>query len=204
MISQGPPPVLPPIAQHFLQALRAEYIGGVGGAVGNFLDKMPQSVRQTLYQYEDMIRRSDQPPVAINQLASAWGLPTQSGNPLQPDYVARYLPPPSFGGRIPPQMGYVSNCPPQLGQDSFPAGSGYSDYPPKLGYVTNPQQQLGYSGGAVAGAAAAAGAAGLVAGGLLAYEMGQEGDDGGDTGGDEVGDGDNRGDDGGDTGGAEF
>ncbi|CAK9113283.1 Uncharacterized protein SCF082_LOCUS52500 [Durusdinium trenchii] len=66
-------PVEEEVAQNFLEALRAEYVNGQGGAVGGFFESNGNA-EGALAPLEDEVRAAGDKNAAVNALARRWGL----------------------------------------------------------------------------------------------------------------------------------
>lgn len=70
----GSAPVADEIASGFLAALRAEYVDGGDGAVGQFLDGCSENDQGILNPFEDSVRDAGDKEQAINDLKNKWNV----------------------------------------------------------------------------------------------------------------------------------
>mmetsp|Transcript_46301 Transcript_46301/g.83669 ORF Transcript_46301/g.83669 Transcript_46301/m.83669 type:complete len:777 (+) Transcript_46301:49-2379(+) len=82
-----PPPVSAEIAQAYVDALRAEYVDGQGGALGDLLDTLSPEDQAVLEPFEEQVREGG-PPVII-QLRQDWGL--KLGCPVSKEIAEEFL-----------------------------------------------------------------------------------------------------------------
>jgi len=82
--TQASPPMPPDVALKFLEALRAEYVLGQESAVGDFHQRLqvPDHMVSILDSLEDQIRDAPDASAAVSSLATQWGFPGPTPQPL--------------------------------------------------------------------------------------------------------------------------